>query len=50
MNRLDPTKTLVNEKRIDMVVPRPQRLLEHVQNFLEVAHKLLFPLLYKIFC
>ena len=50
MIRLDPTKTLVNEKRIDMVVPRPQRLLEHVQNFLEVAHKLLFPLLYKIFC
>lgn len=48
MIHLIPTKTSINEKWIDVVVPRPRRLLEPVQDFLEFAHKVFFSFFYKI--
>jgi hypothetical protein len=47
MIRLVPTKPLINEKRVDTVLPHPQRLLEPVQIFLNFTYKVFFPLLYE---
>ena len=46
---LGSNKTLVNEKRVNTVVPCPRQSLEPMQSFLEFAHKVLLPFLYRIF-
>ena len=48
MIRLALTKALVDEEKNNTVVPHHQRLIEHVQNFLDFAHKVFLPLLYEI--
>lgn len=45
--RLALAKALVDEERVNMVVPHLQQLLEHVQFLFYFAHKVFFSLLYE---